>query len=296
MSAGKTFVVRRGQTAIPNSTIYNTFQGVPGKDGEPGRLSIQALGVLLLMLSRPSGRASMGYRAFLGRGMGRDGLLKALRELEGAGLRHQFKRRGAKGSIITDTIVSETPITATEAEAEWLQEVRQELNGQPVDNPPSDRAPENGATGPEKASTVRRFTVARLGGASSVPEAKVSKETSSQETGDNQKAEPGEPSQGGAAVVNDATPGPGRAQARAMLEERRRLKAIKAQKESLRSSIDGEGVHTSRAGSPNESWECRCGWTIVWPKDNALQAAGAYDDIGDHQRDHDDLDAREAQP
>ena len=100
--------------------------------------------------------------------MGRDALLKANRELAAAGLRHQFKRRGPSGQVITDTIISEVPISAEEAEAEWLAYVREDLGGAPapVDNSGSDRAPENGATRPGGGSTVRRFTVARSTGAS----------------------------------------------------------------------------------------------------------------------------------
>lgn len=166
--SGKTFTVRRGMTPVPNETIYGTFVALPDKDGDPGRLSIQALGVLLMALSRPSGKASMGYRAFLGRGMGRDALLKANRELSAAGLRFQFKRRGPGGSIITDTIISEVPMDPADAEEAWLEYIRQELKGhpEPVDNSAGDRAPETGATGPGGAGTVRRITGARSSGAS----------------------------------------------------------------------------------------------------------------------------------
>lgn len=166
--SGKTFTVRRGMTAIPNETIYGKYVGLPDENGDASRLSIQSLGLLLLLLSRPSGRASMGYRAFQGQGMGRDALLKAFRELEAAGLRFQFKRRSPGGSIITDTVVSEVPMTKEEAEEEWLAQVRRDLGGfpKPVDNSPADRAPENGATGQDKGSTVRGFTGARLEGAS----------------------------------------------------------------------------------------------------------------------------------
>ncbi|AYN55960.1 hypothetical protein QEX65_gp19 [Arthrobacter phage Noely] len=114
----KTFVVRRGQTAVPNRTIYDTYTALGTEDTGPGQLSIQALGVLLLALSRPD-TAPSGYRAFLGRGLGRDALLKALKELGVAGHRHQFKRNGPNGHMVTDTIVSEVPLTTEEAEAEW---------------------------------------------------------------------------------------------------------------------------------------------------------------------------------
>jgi len=119
MSQGKTFTVRRGQTAVPNRTIYDGFVGLGVKDGVANRLSIQALGVLVLALSRPDD-APAGYRAYEGRGMGRDALLKALRELNAAGLRWQFKRATASGTMVTDTIISESPLTEDEAMGEWV--------------------------------------------------------------------------------------------------------------------------------------------------------------------------------
>jgi hypothetical protein len=118
MSQGKTFTVRRGQTAVPNRTIYDGFVGLGVTDGVANRLSVQAIGVLVLALSRPDD-APAGYRAYLGRGMGRDALLKALRELGAAGLRWQFKRTTAAGTMVTDTIISESPLTEDEAMAEW---------------------------------------------------------------------------------------------------------------------------------------------------------------------------------
>lgn len=211
--SGKTFTVRRGMTPVPNETIYATFTALPGKDGEPGPLSIQALGVLLMALSRPSGKASMGYRAFLGRGLGRDALLKANRELQAAGLRFQFKRRGPGGSIITDTIISEVPMDPADAEEAWLEYVRSELKGHadPVDNSPSNRAPENGATGPKGAGTVRRITGARSTGASTPRGVANSSSSTSylEEEGDtNAGAQEGQHSEPGDSS-DDATPKPG---------------------------------------------------------------------------------------
>lgn len=227
MAGGKTFIRRRGQTAVPNQTIYAKHPELAGKDGEPDSLSIQALGLLLLMLSRPSGKASQGYRTYMGRGLGQVGLLSAMKELNVTGHRYQYKRRGPGGSIVTDTIVSEVPISSEEAEAEWRANVRN-LGGVPVDNSESDRASETNATGGTLASTVHGFTDARSSGASSVPEAKVSKETSSQETGEDQKAEADEPAQKPEHVDNDASRrayfGPGRAALRAKLDEARRAK------------------------------------------------------------------------
>lgn len=204
--SGKTFTVRRGTTAIPNQTIYARYEAIPDKDGEPGQLSIQALGLLLLLLSRPTGKASMGYRAMMGRGMGKVAVLKALKELSLVGHLYRFKRRSPAGSIITDTVLAEVPLTEEEAEAEWLAQVRQ-LKGFPVDNPENDRAAEFDASRDAKGATVRRFTGARSSGASlSRESAKSLSKTSSLETdGENHAREELEPSQPGGAVDNDAT-------------------------------------------------------------------------------------------
>lgn len=224
--SGKTFTVRRGMTAIPNQTIYGTFAALPDKDGDPSRLSIQSLGLLLLLLSRPSGKASMGYRAFQGRGMGRDALLKAFRELNAAGLRYQFKRRSPGGSIITDTVISETPLTADEAEAEWLQYVAADLGGKPVDNPAEDRAPENGATGENQPSTVRRFTGARSAGAS------LSRESDNHSSNASHLEEMGETNAGaqadGTEPTDPAADSPNRRAVREALERSKQEKAAAA--------------------------------------------------------------------
>lgn len=106
MSQGRTFVRRRGMTPLPNRTVYDD------------RLSYAALGLLAVMLARPDG-SPLGYRALMGRGLGQAATLRALGELDAAGYRHQVRRTTAAGRIVTDTVVSEEPITAEEAE-EWL--------------------------------------------------------------------------------------------------------------------------------------------------------------------------------
>jgi len=187
--SGKTFTVRRGTTAVPNQTIYATYAALADRDGAPQALSIQSLGLLLLLLSRPTGKASMGYRAMMGRGMGQVALLKAMKELGAVGHLYRFKRRSPAGSVITDTVVAEVPLTLAEAEAEWMAQVRQ-LNGKPVDNSTPDRAAEFNATGAATTATVRRFTDARSNNASPVPGAKGSLKTSSFiEPGENQREE-----------------------------------------------------------------------------------------------------------
>lgn len=114
--SGRVYVRRRGMTHLPNQTVYDT------------RLSYAAVGLLVVLLSRPDG-APQGYRDLQGRGLGKDATLNALRELTEAGYRHQIIRSGASGRIVTDTVVSEEPIDSDTAER-WL-------NGErlPVDNP-----------------------------------------------------------------------------------------------------------------------------------------------------------------
>lgn len=100
--AGEFFVVRRGATAVPNATVWNK------------KLSIQALGVLALLLSMPPG-APMGYRALLGRGMGRDLLLRCFRELEESGYRWRFYDRQGSGRLVTVVGVFDVPVCEVEA-------------------------------------------------------------------------------------------------------------------------------------------------------------------------------------
>lgn len=105
---GKTFIRRRGSTVVPNRTVYDK------------RLSYTALGVLLVLLARPSD-AAQGYRALVGRGSGQKALLDALRELGEAGYRHQIRVREDGGKFATHTVVSELPMSPSEAH-EWLKD------------------------------------------------------------------------------------------------------------------------------------------------------------------------------
>lgn len=102
MSTGKTYVLRRGMTGVPNATVYD------------GRLSYAALGVLTVLLARADGAPS-GYRDLQGRGLGQAAVLGALRELDQAGYRHLIRRNGGRGRLVTDCVISETPITPEEA-------------------------------------------------------------------------------------------------------------------------------------------------------------------------------------
>lgn len=103
---GRTFVKRRGTTAVPNATVYDT------------RLSYAALGVLLVSLARPES-APHGYRAIQGRGLGQAATLSALRELSDAGYRHQVRRNVGGGRFVVDTVISDEPISP-EVAADWL--------------------------------------------------------------------------------------------------------------------------------------------------------------------------------
>jgi hypothetical protein len=108
-------VRRRGSTIVPNATVYDT------------RLSYSALGLLLVLLARPD-QAPHGYRDLTGRGLGEKAVRNALRELDGAGYRHQLKMRspngegrGGTGRVLTLTVVSEDPIDEDTAR-KWLVE------------------------------------------------------------------------------------------------------------------------------------------------------------------------------
>lgn len=103
----RTFVRRRGTTAIPNRTVYDD------------RLSYAALGLLTVLLARPEGAPS-GYRDLMGRGLGEKATQAALRELTTAGYRHQLRAAFGRGQLVTHTVVSEDPMTESEAR-EWLE-------------------------------------------------------------------------------------------------------------------------------------------------------------------------------
>ena len=74
------FVVRKGATALRNEVVWDSG------------ISFGALGILARALATAPG-APLGYREFLGRGMGEKAVRAALRELEAAGYRHQLRLR-----------------------------------------------------------------------------------------------------------------------------------------------------------------------------------------------------------
>ena len=96
------FVVRRGSTVIPNATVADRS------------ISVTALGLLTWMLFMPPG-APLGYREFLGRGLGEKAVRNSMRELEVAGYRWRFQTRTAEGTLRTATLVFEEPATTSEA-------------------------------------------------------------------------------------------------------------------------------------------------------------------------------------
>lgn len=102
---GRVVVVRRGNTVVPNATVYDEH------------LSYAALGILVVLLARPD-TAAKGYRTIQGRGLGESATRAALRELDESGYRHQFRRSAGKRGVRTDTVVSEVPLTREQAEAE----------------------------------------------------------------------------------------------------------------------------------------------------------------------------------
>lgn len=131
--SGKTFVKRRGTTAVPNATVHDTA------------LSYTALGVLVVALGRKASRAGNGYRSFTGRREGQAAILRAFGELEAAGYRHQFRRRQG-GKFVTDTVWCEEPISPDRAAAWWSKMTGQTAPGAPTKGP---------AETPETESTVR---------------------------------------------------------------------------------------------------------------------------------------------
>jgi len=106
---GATYYLRRGNVAIPNNTVYDE------------RLSYNALGVLVFLMGRPPG-APAGYRQLIRPGVGERAILGAFKELVAAGYRMQFLRRQqvkdtGKWTVVTDTYLSEEPLTLDEFKA-----------------------------------------------------------------------------------------------------------------------------------------------------------------------------------
>ena len=190
------FVVRRGATALRNEVVFDE------------RISYAALGILARALASPEG-ANLGYRAFVGRGLGEKAVRAAMRELESVGYRFRFTLRKSSGRVRTLTIFSDEPMTPQQARVVALEQSRGDylLEGAASPDPEptgeeerlrrshraatgaarSDgRASHRAATGAARSDqgkqgkspgrTVQRSTVARSSAALSLRDTKSSKE------------------------------------------------------------------------------------------------------------------------
>ena len=193
---GEYFVVRRGATALRNEVVFDE------------RISYAALGILARALASPEG-ANLGYRAFVGRGLGEKAVRAAMRELESVGYRFRFTLRKSSGRVRTLTIFSDEPMTPQQARVVALEQSRGDylLEGAASPEPElageeerlrrshraatgaarSDgRASHRAATGAARSDqgkqgkspgrTVQRSTVARSSAALSLRDTKSSKE------------------------------------------------------------------------------------------------------------------------
>lgn len=108
---GEYFVVRRGATALRNEVVFDE------------RISYAALGILARALASPEG-ANLGYRAFVGRGLGEKAVRAAMRELESVGYRFRFTLRKSSGRVRTLTIFSDEPMSPQQARVVALEQSR----------------------------------------------------------------------------------------------------------------------------------------------------------------------------
>ena len=190
------FVVRRGATALRNEVVFDE------------RISYAALGILARALASPEG-ANLGYRAFVGRGLGEKAVRAAMRELESVGYRFRFTLRKSSGRVRTLTIFSDEPMSPQQARVVALEQSRgdylmegaaspdPELAGEEerlrrshraapgaarADGRASHRAApgaarsDQGKQGKSPGRTVPRSTVARSSAALSLRDTKSSKE------------------------------------------------------------------------------------------------------------------------
>lgn len=106
---GEYFVVRRGATALRNEVVFDE------------RISYAALGILARALASPEG-ANLGYRAFVGRGLGEKAVRAAMWELESVGYRFRFTLRKSSGRVRTLTIFSDEPMSPKQARVVALEQ------------------------------------------------------------------------------------------------------------------------------------------------------------------------------
>lgn len=190
------FVVRRGATALRNEVVFDE------------RISYAALGILARALASPEG-ANLGYRAFVGRGLGEKAVRAAMRELEAVGYRFRFTLRKSSGRVRTLTIFSDEPMSPKQARVVALEQsqgdyllegaaspdpelageeerLRRSHRAAPVAARSDGRASHRAATGAARSDqgkqgkspgrTVQRSTVARSSAALSLRDTKSSKE------------------------------------------------------------------------------------------------------------------------
>ena len=193
---GEYFVVRRGATALRNEVVFDE------------RISYAALGILARALASPEG-ANLGYRAFVGRGLGEKAVRAAMRELESVGYRFRFTLRKSSGRVRTLTIFSDEPMTPQQARVVALEQSRGDYLMEGAASPDPElageeerlrrshraatgaarsdgRASHRAATGAARSDqgkqgkspgrTVQRSTVARSSAALSLRDTKSSKE------------------------------------------------------------------------------------------------------------------------
>lgn len=190
------FVVRRGATALRNEVVFDE------------RISYAALGILARALASPEG-ANLGYRAFVGRGLGEKAVRAAMRELESVGYRFRFTLRKSSGRVRTLTIFSDEPMSPQQARVVALEQSRGDYLMEGAASPDPElageeerlrrshraatgaarsdgRASHRAATGAARSDqgkqgkspgrTVQRSTVARSSAALSLRDTKSSKE------------------------------------------------------------------------------------------------------------------------
>lgn len=193
---GEYFVVRRGATALRNEVVFDE------------RISYAALGILARALASPEG-ANLGYRAFVGRGLGEKAVRAAMRELESVGYRFRFTLRKSSGRVRTLTIFSDEPMTPQQARVVALEQSQGDYLMEGAASPDPEladegerlrrshraatgaarsdgRASHRAATGAARSDqgkqgkspgrTVQRSTVARSSAALSLRDTKSSKE------------------------------------------------------------------------------------------------------------------------
>ena len=142
------FVVRRGATALRNEVVFDE------------RISYAALGILARALASPEG-ANLGYRAFVGRGLGEKAVRAAMRELESVGYRFRFTLRKSSGRVRTLTIFSDEPMTAQQARVVALEQSRGDYLMEGAASPDPELAGEGERLCRSHRAALHRSTVER---------------------------------------------------------------------------------------------------------------------------------------